>query len=200
MSYYFNEHCDDPEEIDYEVIDQIEREEQWEKYCDDVEKLHENMMDYISTSFNPSLMEHSDYFDLMKICEDDKFDFTENEKKRYLLSHRSRSFDNCVIPDPIDLELFETFNLDTDDPPPYTSPASTPKPKKILKKKTPSPPPPSPKKKFNGWKKLNLQVTKIEDIQDIQKNSPKVKVSKSKARRTRRALRVKGKYIPPSLR
>jgi hypothetical protein len=158
------------------------------------------MMDYISTSFNPSLMEHSDYFDLMKICEDDKFDFTENEKKRYLLSHRSRSFDNCVIPDPIDLELFETFNLDTDDPPPYTSPASTPKPKKILKKKTPSPPPPSPKKKFNGWKKLNLQVTKIEDIQDIQKNSPKVKVSKSKARRTRRALRVKGKYIPPSLR
>jgi len=197
MSYYFNEHCDDPEEIDYEVIDQIEREEQWEKYCDDVEKLHETMMDYISTSFNPSLMEHSDYFDLMKICDDDKFDFTENEKKRYLLSHRNRSFDNCVIPDPIDLELFETFNLDTS-----PAPASTPKPKKILKKKTPtpSPPPPSPKKKFNGWKKLNLQVTKIQDIQDIQKNSPKVKVSKSKARRTRRALRVKGKYIPPSLR
>jgi len=208
---YFNEHCDDPNNEDFDEFDQqIEREERWDQYCDDVEKLHLNMMDYISTSANSDLMEYSDYFDLMKLAEDGEFNFSTNEKKIYLRSHHKfrKHYDNCFIPDPIDLQLFDTFNLDTDTPPPYTPPnthPNTPKSKNILNEKTPLKSKKvlkekTPELNFTGWKKQNIKVVKIEDIQDIQKNSPK-KVSKSKARRKRRAKKnLNGKYIPPSLR
>ena len=202
MSYYYNnENQEDPDDYDLtEGQEQIEIEEQFDKYCDHVKDVHEEMIEYAQ---NSGLMEFSDYFDLMNLIEKGEYEFTTREKQIYLRSNSSRyafanrsTYDNCFIPDPIDmtdLHLFDTFNLDTETIP---KPKTPPKPKKVLKEIKHSP------TKFTGWKKQNVKIGTIYDIQDNQKQDIKVnnKFKLNKSRPTNNRNIPKGKYIPPSLR
>jgi hypothetical protein len=218
MSYYYNnENQEDPDDYDLsEGQQQIEREEQFDKYCDDIKDVHAEMIEYAQYTENPGLMEFSDYFDLMNLIEKGEYKFTPREEQNYLRKYSryggwGRSHhDNCVIPDPIDmtdLYLFDTFNLDTETlpktpPKPKTpKPKTPPKPKKVLKEIKHSP------TKFTGWKKQNVKIETIGDIQDNQKKDitqNKVKNNKFKPNKnkqyTNNKIRPKGKYIPPSLR
>ena len=175
MTYHYNNDNYDEPEDDYEFEDQIEREEEYDKYCNDIEEVHKGMMDYVSYCNNPSLMQYSDYFDLMNLLEKEEFKFTTAEKKLFL-SHKFK-YNNYN-------DVSYLYNLDLDlDSESYFEEINDTKPKTPPKPKTPSKPK-TPKKKFTGWEKTN---SKIENISDIQINQTKTK-------------KTKGKYIPPSLR
>ena len=158
-------------------------------------------------------MEFSDYFDIMDLIRKGEYKFTTREEQNFLKKNSryggwgsSSTNDNCFIPDPIDmtdLYLFDTFNLDTDETPkpspkpsPKPKPKTLPKPKKVLKEIKHSP------TKFDGWKKQNVKIVNICDIQNDQKNSPKKPINKRSRRSRRRNTKDtnKGKYVPPSLR
>ena len=173
---YYNENLDDPEDDLYEYEEQLEREEEYDKYCDDIEEVHKGMMDYVSYCKNPNLMQYSDYFDIMNLLEKEEYKFTTAEKKLFLsckFKFKSKYNDFKYN------DLSYLYNLDLDS-------ESCIEEINDIKPKTPSKPKTPPKKKFTGWKK---PISKIENISDIQINQNKTKTKKTK-----------DKYIPPSLR
>ena len=223
MSYYYNENQEDPEKYDIgEGQEQIEREEQFDKYCDDLKDVHEEMREYAQYSENPSLMEFSDYFDLMELIRKGEYKFTHKEEQIFLQKNSRFGGWGRSHYDNIDLSyLFTTFDLDPDEnennefvdinnipkTPTAPKPETPPKPKtppkslKDVKKIKHSP------TKFTGWKKQNVIIETIGDIQKVQVNEPKktkeknnkFKPNKNK-QYTSNKIRPKGKYIPPSLR
>jgi len=118
MSYYYdNEHLDEPDDFDLtQAEDQIQREEDFDKYCDDIKDIHEEMMEYVKYSKNPSLMENSDYLDLMELIRKGEYKFTFQEEQKFLRSKSSKyGFANRSKNDNIDLSyLFHTFELDSE--------------------------------------------------------------------------------------
>ncbi len=81
---YYNEHIDDLGEGDFNKFEeQLQREEDFEEYCNKMQNLHEYMIDYISKSNNNNLMQYSDYFDLMNLIEKEEYQFTIEEKKLF---------------------------------------------------------------------------------------------------------------------
>jgi len=110
----FNDNFDDISDNE-EFNLQIEDENTFDKYCDDFKDLHDTMLDYVSYSSNPNLMQFSNYLDLMNAVDKDQFEFTTHENKTYLKSkaHINRTIiDNCIFPDPID---FSNLNDDDDE-------------------------------------------------------------------------------------
>ena len=83
---YSNDYIDDPvvEEDLNEFEEQLQREDEFDNYCNDVENLYERMTDYVSCCENPNLMQHSDYFDLMKLIQTEEYKFTTEEKKVFM--------------------------------------------------------------------------------------------------------------------